>query len=69
MEKDKIIEDFLKSLGTVKKEGFTIICNKCKSTNVIFYDETGLGSEQTGAWGDAGIKCEDCGNAAEVYNA
>lgn len=68
MNKEQIIENFLKQLGNVKKEGFTIICNKCESTNIIFYDETGCGSEYTGAWGDAGIKCMDCGNSAEVYN-
>jgi len=71
MSKAKKIEKFLASLGEVKNnadsvDGFHIICKKCNSQNVIKYDGTGMGSEFTGAWGDAGLKCVDCGNAAEV---
>ena len=69
MEKQKQIEAFLKTLGEVPKEGFTIICNKCKSTNVGTYDDTGCGSEMTGCWGGAGYKCRDCGACAEIYTA
>jgi len=68
MDKQKEIEEFLKTLGEVSKEGFTIICNKCESTNIKPYDSTGCGSEMTGCWGDAGLKCEDCGNAMEVMS-
>lgn len=68
MEKKQQIEKFLETLGKVPKEGFTIICNKCKSTNVAKYDDTGEGSEYTGAWGDAGLKCKDCGNATEIVS-
>lgn len=64
-KKDKI-EEFLKSLGEVSKEGFTFICNKCQSTNVKPYDDTAMGSEYTGIYGNAGLKCIDCGNAMEV---
>ena len=69
--KQEIIEEFLKKLGDVPKndggvDGFTIICNKCNSNNVIFYDDIGYGTEMTGAWGDAGLKCKDCGNAKEL---
>lgn len=66
MEKDKIIEEFLEKLGDVKGDGFTIICQKCKSNNVIFYDGIGCGTEYTGRWGEAGIKCKDCGNAQVI---
>lgn len=64
----KIIDDFLTKLGEVPKDGFTIICNKCKSTDVGTYDDTGQGTEYTGAWGDAGIKCRACGNASEIIS-
>ena len=73
--KDKIqkIDDFLKQLGEVRKnedslDGFYIICKKCGSQNVLKYDETGCGSEMTGCWGTAGLKCKDCGNAVEVLS-
>lgn len=69
MSKQKVIKNFLYSLGKVKKnkeapDGFYIICKKCNSDNVIYYDDTACGSEYTGMWGDAGLKCKDCGNAA-----
>ena len=72
-EKLKRIEEFLKTLGEVPKnedsiDGFDIICKKCGSRNVIRYDETGCGSEYTGMWGDAGLKCLDCGNAKEIMS-
>ena len=69
MEKLQQIEEFLKTLGEVPKEGFTIICNKCKSTHVGTYYDICCGSEMTGCWGGAGIKCKDCGACAEIYEA
>lgn len=73
MDKKKQIEEFLKSLGVVKKndesvDGFYIICKKCGSQDVIKYDSTGMGSEYTGMYGDAGIKCLGCGNASEIFS-
>jgi len=73
MTKAKKIEKFLASLGEVKNnadsvDGFYIICKKCNSQNVIKYDDVGSGSEYTGKWGHAGLKCVDCGNAAEVMS-
>lgn len=73
MTKQEMIEDFLKKLGDVPKndggmDGFTMLCNKCHSDNVAFYDDTGCGSEMTGCWGDAGLKCKDCGNAKEIIS-
>lgn len=73
MNKQEKVQEFLASLGQVKKnnnsvDGFYIICKKCNSQNCIKYDNTGEGSEYTGAWGEAGIKCLDCGNAAEVLS-
>jgi hypothetical protein len=71
MTKSEKIEEFLKSLGEVKRnneclDGFLIACKKCGSTNVAKYDDIHCGSELTGCWGDAGLKCLDCGNAAEI---
>lgn len=73
MNKQEQIEKFLKSLGEVKKnnesvDGFYVICKKCGSQNIIKYDDTAMGSEYTGMYGDAGLKCLDCGNSAEIYN-
>ncbi len=68
MKKEQEIEKFLKSLGEVKGKGFTIICNACHSTDVIKYDSTGAGSEYTGMYGDAGLKCKSCGNAEEIIS-
>lgn len=67
-DKQTIIEEFLKKLGDVPRndggiDGFTIICNKCGSNDVIFYDDICEGSEYTGTFGDAGLKCKGCGNA------
>lgn len=72
-QKLKYIEEFLSSLGEVKKndeslDGFYIICKKCCSQEVEKYDGTARGSEYTGMYGDAGFKCKDCGNAAEIIN-
>lgn len=64
--KEKLIEDFLQKLGTVKGKGFTVICNSCKSDDVTVYSDTWGGSEYTGAWGEAGYKCKNCGNAEEI---
>ncbi len=71
--KDKLqkIEDFLETLGEVKKiddavDGFYIICKKCGSQNSVKYDDIACGTEMTGCWGDVGIKCLDCGNSAEL---
>lgn len=73
MTKKDLIESFLASLGEVDKnnsiDGFTIICLKCKSTNITNYNDIRYGSEYTGSWGGAGFKCKDCGNAKEVYEA
>jgi DNA-directed RNA polymerase subunit M/transcription elongation factor TFIIS len=66
--KEQVIDTFLKSLGDVQGAGFTATCNKCGSNKVIYYDDTGMGSEWTGAWGDAGIKCTECGNAHELVS-
>ena len=72
MTKTEKVEEFLKQLGEVKKndecvDGFYIICKKCQSQNVTKYDDVGIGSEYTGMWGDAGIKCLGCGNATEIF--
>jgi len=66
MTKKEKIERFLISLGKVKSKGFTLLCNACKSNNVIAYDDSGEGSEYTGAWFDSGIKCLDCGNSQQT---
>jgi hypothetical protein len=73
MTKQEKIEKFLAELGEVKKnndciDGFYIICKKCTSQNVVKYDDTAMGSEYTGMYGNAGMKCKDCGNAAEIYS-
>lgn len=72
-QKQERIDKFLKLLGEVKKndeapDGFWIVCKKCGSNNVIKYNDVGMGSEYTGMYGDAGLKCIDCGNAAEIFS-
>lgn len=66
--REKLIEKFLEKLGKPKSKEFTIICNSCKLTNIVFYDDMGVGSEYTGTYGDAGIKCKGCGNVKEIIN-
>jgi hypothetical protein len=52
------------------EEHFGFVCKKCNGNQVTLerYDDMGMGSEYTGAWGDAGaiLKCRECGNAIKI---
>lgn len=66
---EKIIDNFLNSLERQTKKTFTIRCDKCDSENITFYNNVRRGSAYTGTYGNAGIKCIDCGNAMDIYEA
>lgn len=73
MNKVEQIKKFLASLGEVKKndeavDGFYVSCKKCNSQNCIKYGDSDVGRFYTSCWGNAGIKCLDCGNASEIIS-
>ena len=47
--------------------GFTIVCEKCRSKNVIVDSSVGF-SATSGAWGSVDLKCLDCPNETSIWD-
>ena len=48
--------------------GFTVACNKCGSQKISLENDMGF-SPESGSWGSAILKCENCGNQIEIIIA
>lgn len=47
---------------------FTVTCDKCGSQNVAWENTLGY-SAMSGGWGEAGFRCDDCGNRTDMIEA
>lgn len=50
-------------------DGFTIVCESCKSTNVSIEDNVRHGSEWTGIYGSVDILCRNCSKSQSIMDA
>jgi len=63
-------DDELKNFELLKKshQGFKIICDKCNSENTYIDSNVGF-SELSGSWGAVSIKCVECDNEIDIWEA
>ncbi len=56
--------------GMEEPEKFVLTCKTCNSTNIqiVIADNRRMGSEQTGAWGEAtvSLRCRECGGTEDI---
>jgi hypothetical protein len=53
-------------IGKDTMPGFTVTCDKCKSTNVYLSNSLSY-SEVSGVWGELSLVCNDCDNSIAIY--
>lgn len=60
-------EESMLALAKETHPGFTVVCDKCGSKNVIVDSSVGS-SETSGVWGSVDLECQDCQASTEIWH-